>query len=90
MRQMHIHRQGHEGQGQTQQPCARAVGMAEKDTYVEWSGSLHKGMTVVDIVPYPTTTPLLALAQQCGCPHTNGQAMIQGQSDAVLEYFDIL
>ena len=69
---------------------ATPVGMAEKDTYVQWSGTLHKGVTVVDIVPYPTTTPLLALAQQCGCPHTNGQAMIQGQSDAVLEYFDIL
>jgi hypothetical protein len=30
-----------------------------------------------------------ALAKQLGCPNTNGQAMIQGQSDAVLDYFNI-
>ena len=69
---------------------ATPVGMAAHDTHVEWLGTLHAGITVVDIIPYPTTTPLLAHAQQCGCPNTNGQAMIQGQSDAVLEYFNIL
>lgn len=69
---------------------ATPVGMAEGDGHVDWLGTLHAGITVVDIVPYPAETPLLALAKQCGAPHTNGQAMIQGQSDAVLEYFNIL
>ena len=69
---------------------ATPVGMAAGDTHVAWQGSLHSGITVVDIVPYPIETPLLAHAKACGCPHTNGQAMIQGQSEAVLEYLEIL
>jgi shikimate dehydrogenase len=68
---------------------ATPVGMGPEDGHVEWRGSLHAGITVVDIVPYPIETPLLALAKQHGCPNTNGQSMIQGQSDAVLEYFNI-
>ena len=68
---------------------ATPVGMGPNDSHVEWTGTLHSGITVVDIVPYPIETPLLALAKQLGCPNTNGQAMIQGQSDAVLEYFNI-
>ncbi len=68
---------------------ATPVGMGPDDSHVEWTGTLHSGITVVDIVPYPIETPLLALAKQVGCPNTNGQAMIQGQSDAVLEYFNI-
>lgn len=68
---------------------ATPVGMGKNDTYVDWQGELHAGITVVDIVPYPVETPLLALAKQLGCPHTNGQAMIQGQSDAVLDYFNL-
>ena len=68
---------------------ATPVGMGKNDGHVEWAGVLHAGVTVVDIVPYPMETPLLALAKNLGCPHTNGQAMIQGQSDAVLEYFNL-
>ena len=68
---------------------ATPVGMGANDGHVEWAGTLHSGITVVDIVPYPIETPLLALAKRLGCPNTNGQAMIQGQSDAVLEYFNI-
>jgi shikimate dehydrogenase len=68
---------------------ATPVGMGINDGHVDWHGSLHAGVTVVDIVPYPSETPLLALAKSLGCPHTNGQAMIKGQSDAVLEYFDL-
>lgn len=68
---------------------ATPVGMGPNDSHVEWLGTLHAGVTVVDIVPYPIETPLLALAKQHGCPNTNGQAMIQGQSDAVLDYFNI-
>ncbi|NBS01008.1 MAG: shikimate dehydrogenase [Rhizobiales bacterium] len=68
---------------------ATPVGMGPNDSHVEWTGTLHAGITVVDIVPYPIETPLLALAKQLGCPNTNGQAMIQGQSDAVLDYFNI-
>ncbi len=68
---------------------ATPVGMGANDSHVEWAGTLHAGITVVDIVPYPIETPLLALAKQLGCPNTNGQAMIQGQSDAVLDYFNI-
>lgn len=68
---------------------ATPVGMGANDSHVEWVGTLHSGITVVDIVPYPLETPLLALAKKLGCPHTNGQAMIQGQSDAVLEFFNL-
>ena len=52
-------------------------------------GALHPGITVIDIVPKPATTPLLAEAQARGCPTANAQAMISGQADAVLAFFGI-
>ena len=54
-----------------------------------FAGQLHPGLTVIDIVPKPETTSLLALAREKGCPVANGAAMISGQADALLSFFGI-
>jgi shikimate dehydrogenase len=68
---------------------ATPVGMAPAFALAPFRGDLHPGLTVIDIVPKPETTALLALAREKGCPTTNGAAMISGQADAVLAFFGI-
>ena len=69
---------------------ATPVGMAPDFALVPFDGNLRPEMTVIDIVPSPERTRLLELAQAAGCPTANGQAMISGQADAVLEFFGML
>jgi shikimate dehydrogenase len=69
---------------------ATPVGMAPNFALVPLQGSLRPDVTVIDIVPSPEVTQLLALAQATGCPTTNGQAMISGQADAVLTFMGLL
>jgi shikimate dehydrogenase len=66
---------------------ATPVGMAPDFALVPFIGELHRDLTVADIVPTPTRTRLLELAQSRGCPNLNGAAMIDGQADAVLDFF---
>jgi shikimate dehydrogenase len=68
---------------------ATPVGMAPAFALAPFRGELHPKLTVIDIVPKPETTALLALAREKGCPTTNGAAMISGQADAVLAFFGI-
>lgn len=68
---------------------ATPVGMEPDFALPPIIGALHPGITVIDIVPKPATTTLLAQAQALGCPTANGQAMISGQADAVLAFFGI-
>lgn len=68
---------------------ATPVGMAPAFALAPFRGELHAGLTVIDIVPKPETTALLALAREKGCPAANGAAMISGQADAVLAFFGI-
>lgn len=68
---------------------ATPVGMAPAFALAPFRGELHPGLTVIDIVPKPETTALLALAREKGCPTANGAAMISGQADAVLAFFGI-
>jgi shikimate dehydrogenase len=66
---------------------ATPAGMAPDFALPLFTGDLHPGLTVIDIVPKPAETALLALAKAAGCPHANGGAMISGQADAVIAFF---
>lgn len=68
---------------------ATPVGMAPEFALAPFAGELHPGLTVIDIVPKPETTSLLALARERGCPTASGAAMISGQADALLAFFGI-
>jgi shikimate dehydrogenase len=68
---------------------ATPVGMAPDRAMPSFAGALHPGITVIDIVPEPSTTALLAAAEAAGCATANGRAMISGQADAVLAFFGI-
>jgi shikimate dehydrogenase len=68
---------------------ATPVGMAPAFAFAPFAGELHPGLTVIDIVPKPEATSLLALAREKGCPTANGAAMISGQADALLSFFGI-
>jgi shikimate dehydrogenase len=65
---------------------ATPVGMTPGDGLPFAVETLPASVTVIDIVPKPAVTPLLALAAQCGCPHRGGATMVDGQSDAVIEF----
>jgi shikimate dehydrogenase len=68
---------------------ATPVGMAPGDGLPAELGPLTSSMTVVDIVPYPETTPLLASAAAAGARTIPGAAMTNGQARAILEFFGI-
>jgi shikimate dehydrogenase len=68
---------------------ATPVGIAPAFALAPFLGEPHRGLTVIDIVPKPEATALLALAREKGCPTANGAAMISGQADAVLAFFGI-
>lgn len=65
---------------------ASPVGMNAGDGLPVPLDGLASSVGVVDIVPKPEVTPLLALAAARGCRHAGGKTMIAGQADAVLEF----
>jgi shikimate dehydrogenase len=67
---------------------ATPVGLSPEEGLPIPLPTLTKSTAVVDIVPR-AGTPLLALAQERGCAHIGGAAMVEGQADAVLEFFGI-
>jgi shikimate dehydrogenase len=69
---------------------ATPVGMAEGDGLPADIGALSSAMTVIDIVPYPENTPLLAAARAAGAKAIPGAAMTNGQARAILEFFGLL
>ena len=49
--------------------------------------SLPRGLVVFDAIVTPERTPLLALAQACGCATIYGREMMSGQIDAMVDFF---
>jgi shikimate dehydrogenase len=69
---------------------ATPVGLAPEDRRLPADfGPLSPAMTVVDIVPSPTQTALLAKAEEAGAKRIAGAAMTSGQAQAILEFFRI-
>jgi shikimate dehydrogenase len=48
---------------------------------------LPRAMTVLDAVVKPETTPLLALAERCGCATVRGREMMRGQVSRIADFF---
>lgn len=69
---------------------ATPVGMRPGDGLPAPLGKLEGVAAVIDIVPRPPVTPLLAAAAEAGCRAAGGQAMIDGQAEAVLKFFRVL
>lgn len=44
-------------------------------------------LTVFDAIVTPEQTPLLALAERCGCPVVRGREMMRGQISRMVDYF---
>jgi shikimate dehydrogenase len=49
--------------------------------------TLPRAMTVFDAVVKPETTPLLALAERCGCAMVRGREMMRGQVSRMTDFF---
>ena len=46
-----------------------------------------KDLVVFDAIVMPENTPLLTLAQNCGCEVVRGQEMMLGQISRLVDYF---
>jgi shikimate dehydrogenase len=68
---------------------ATPVGLAADDPTPVPVTELTAATTVIDIVTRPGGTRLLGQARAIGCPHTGGAAMVEGQRDAMLEFFGL-
>lgn len=66
---------------------ASPVGLSDQDDLPVPMPDLTRNMAVIDIVPR-TSTALLRRAAEIGCPHIGGAAMVEGQSDIVLGFFN--
>ncbi len=49
--------------------------------------ALPREMTVFDAIVKPETTPLLALAERCGCTTVRGREMMRGQIARIVDFF---
>ena len=68
---------------------ATPAGMNEDDPLPVPEARLPASLTVVDIVPRRDGTRLLALARACGCRTVAGGAMVEGQAEAMLDFFGL-
>jgi len=66
---------------------ATTVGLKDDDGLPVEIHSLAPDITVIDIVPRAGGTRLLELARTCGCLAVAGSAMVEGQAQAVLDFF---
>lgn len=69
---------------------ATPVGLHSEDGLPVPLPSLPSSTTVVDIVHHDAGTPLLRLAERCGCPIVRATAMAAAQTDLMLSFFGIL
>lgn len=69
---------------------ATPTGMSPGDGLPAEVGPLAETLFVADIVPRREITPLIDLAKRSGCKTMDGQAMVTGQADAILEFFGLL
>jgi shikimate dehydrogenase len=63
------------------------IGMAPGEGMPVPLGPLDPALMVVDVIMKPEVTPLLAHAASCGCRTMNGRPMLEGQAQAVVEFF---
>ena len=49
--------------------------------------TLPRDMIVFDAIVKPETTPLLALAERCGCATVRGREMMRGQISRIVDFF---
>ncbi len=65
---------------------ASPIGMRPGDGLPAPLGPFDPGCLVVDIIPKPEITPLVAAARAAGCQTVGGLAMIDAQADTILEF----
>jgi shikimate dehydrogenase len=68
---------------------ATPVGLREDDFLRVPLTDLTPATAVIDIVTRQGGTRLLERARALGCPHIGGSAMVEGQRDALLEFFGL-
>lgn len=68
---------------------ASPVGMRPGDGLPAGLGLFDPATLVVDIVPHPEVTPLIAAARAAGCQTVGGLAMIDAQADRILGFFGL-
>lgn len=66
---------------------ASPVGMLDDARRPIEAQSLPAQMVVFDAIVKPEITPLLALAQRCGCPVVQGREMMLGQIARMVDFF---
>lgn len=66
---------------------ATPVGMAEDARLPVPLERLDPELLVCDVIAKPEVTPLLKLAQDCGCTAFGGRLMLEGQIEAQLRFF---
>lgn len=69
---------------------ASPTGMAAGDGLPVELEPFRKELFVADIIPRTEPTPLLALAKERGCRTMAGQAMVEGQVEAILRFFRLI
>ncbi|HEY7944482.1 MAG: shikimate dehydrogenase family protein [Burkholderiales bacterium] len=66
---------------------ASPVGMLDDARLPIAITSLPRDMIVFDAIVKPETTPLLALAERCGCATVRGREMMRGQIAPMVDFF---
>jgi shikimate 5-dehydrogenase len=68
---------------------ATPVGMAPGDGLPAELGPFRGTLFVADIVPRSDATPLITFARTSGCRTMESEAMVTGQTDAILRFFGL-
>jgi shikimate dehydrogenase len=68
---------------------ASPAGMRPGDGLPAPLGDLSPQTLVIDIIPKPEVTPLIASARAAGCQTIGGLAMLEAQADTILEFFGL-
>jgi len=66
---------------------ASPIGMLEDARLPLEVERLPRELVVFDAIVTPERTPLLVLAEACGCATIGGREMMRGQSDAMVDFF---
>lgn len=67
---------------------ASPVGMLEDARLPVTETALPRELVVFDAIVKPETTPLLALAERCGCETVRGREMMRGQMTKLADFFE--
>jgi shikimate dehydrogenase len=66
---------------------ASPVGMLDDRRLPIEAAGFNKNLIVFDAIVKPEQTPLLALAESCGCRVVRGREMMRGQISRIVDYF---